>query len=377
MPLLILGASARSAAQSAWRAGLATVACDLFADRDLAAGGPTLRIDPTSYPARFEDAAAAAESGPWIYTGALENHPELVDRIAATRPLWGVSGSSLRGVREFSAVAEVLGRRGLLAPEVRAVAGDLPRDGSWLIKPRLSAGGRSIRPLVEASNLPLRPSIYQERIQGVSLAAVFVGDLGGAMLLGVTRQLLGRDGEPFAYVGSLGPWPIPERTRTEVRAIGSALADAFGLRGLFGVDLIVRQDGRPVPVEVNPRYTASVEVLELAAGRSFLVEHRSAFEGGPSEVPRSRARSPACVGKAILFADRRCTLPALDAWRPRTQALRAFAVPVVADVPAAGSVFEAGAPILTVLARGTSIEACEAALWARLDRWRGRLQTLE
>ncbi len=377
MPLLILGASARSAAQSAWRAGLPTFACDLFADRDLAAGGLTLRIEPTSYPERFEGVAAAAEPGPWIYTGALENHPDLIDRIAETRPLWGIHGSALRNVRDASTVSASLGRRGLLAPGVREVAGDLPRDGSWLIKPRFSAGGRSIRPLVEASTPPGRPSIYQERIEGTSLAAVFVGKLCGATLLGVTRQLLGRDGEPFAYIGSIGPWPISERTRAEVRAVGSALTEAFGLRGLFGVDLILKADGRPVPVEVNPRYTASVEVLELTAGRSFLAEHRGAFEGGPPEVPRSRARSPACVGKAILFADRRCTLPALEAWRPRTQALRTFAVPVVADVPAAGEVFEAGAPILTVMARGTSVGACEVALHARLDRWRGRLRTPE
>lgn len=377
MPLLILGASARSAAQSAWRAGISTFACDLFADRDLAAGGPALRIDPRSYPARFEDFTAAAEPGPWIYTGALENHPDLVDRIAAARPLWGISGSALRDVRDASALATSLVRRGLLAPGVREVAGDLPRDGSWLIKPRLSAGGRSIRPLVEASTPPSRPSIYQERIEGISLAAVFVGDFGGSTLMGVTRQLHGREGEPFAYVGSLGPWQIREPTRAEIRAIGSALSDAFGLRGLFGVDLIVRADGRPVPVEVNPRYTASVEVLELAACRSFLAEHQRVFDGDPSRVPRSRGQHQSYVGKAILFADRRCTLPALDDWRPRSPALRSFAVPVVADVPAAGSVFEAGEPVLTVLARASSIRACETALRARLDRWRVRLQPLE
>ena len=38
-----------------------------------------------------------------MYTGALENHPELVDRISATRDLYGNSGSVLRRVRESSA----------------------------------------------------------------------------------------------------------------------------------------------------------------------------------------------------------------------------------------------------------------------------------
>ena len=44
---------------------------------------------------------------------------------------------------------------------------------------------------------------------------------------------------------------------------------AFGLAGWFGVDFILR-DGIPWPVEINPRYTASVEIHELASGRSLL-----------------------------------------------------------------------------------------------------------
>ena len=295
MTLLILGASARAAAQSARRAGLSTLACDLFADRDLVAAGSALRIDPEGYPARFEELAAAASPGPWIYTGALENHPELLERIACTRPLWGIHGASLRNVRDPIALADAIGQAGLLAPAVREDPTDLPRDGSWLVKPRRSAGGRSIRPLLETSIPPGRPSIYQERIAGSSLAALFVGKPGGAALLGITRQLVGRKGEPFAYVGSLGPWPIPESTRSEIHAIGATLVKSFQLRGLFGVDLMVRADGRPVPVEVNPRYTASVEVLELASGRSLIAEHQSAFvadpaPGGPIAPPRPDVR---------------------------------------------------------------------------------------
>ena len=57
-----------------------------------------------------------------------------------------------------------------------------------------------------------------------------------------------------------------------------ALASAFGLVGWFGVDYVLR-DGNPWPVEINPRYTASLEIHELASGRSLLAEHRRACEG--------------------------------------------------------------------------------------------------
>ena len=62
---------------------------------------------------------------------------------------------------------------------------------------------------------------------------------------------------------------------------------AFGLVGWFGVDYILR-DGIPWPVEINPRYTASLEIHELASGRSLLPEHRHACEA--STTPPARPR---------------------------------------------------------------------------------------
>ncbi|HEX8200442.1 MAG TPA: ATP-grasp domain-containing protein, partial [Isosphaeraceae bacterium] len=268
MDVLILGASARAAAFSALRAGLTPACGDLYADRDLVAACAAWRVAAGAYPEGLAAVAAAAPPGPWLYTGALENHPELVDRIAATRPLWGVGGSALRAVRDPGAVAEVLRRAALPGPAVRSSPAGLPRDGSWLVKPLASAGGRRIRPLTPDGGgsdppLPSRPVYYQERIVGVDLAAIFLGASAGARLLGVTRQWIGRPGAEFGYRGSLGPYPLSDLERARVAALGDALAAAFGLIGLFGVDLVLR-DGFPWPVEVNPRYTASVEVLERA-----------------------------------------------------------------------------------------------------------------
>src|SRR3954469_6116964 len=100
MDVLIVGASVRAAAHSALRAGLRPGGIDLFADCDLAAIGPAVRVPPEAYPEGLEDRAAAQPSGPWMYTGGLENDPELVDRIARKRPLWGVRGDALRAVRD-------------------------------------------------------------------------------------------------------------------------------------------------------------------------------------------------------------------------------------------------------------------------------------
>ncbi len=139
----------------------------------------------------------------------------------------------------------------------------------------------------------------------------------GATLAGITRQWVGRPGSEFAYVGSVGPWPVSGSESRRIQALGDTLARAFGLVGLFGVDFVLR-DGMPWPVEVNPRYTASVEVLELALGRAAPGRAPSARARSASRPRRATStRSPGrrrVVGKVILFATRAASLPRL---RPR------------------------------------------------------------
>ncbi len=329
MHLLILGASARAAAFSARRAGLEPLAADLFADRDLRRIAPAQRVAAEAYPGALATVAAACPTTPWIYTGSLENHPALVARIAGERPLWGNGASILRAVRDPFTLTAALHRARLCAPEVRSDAHGLRCDSSWLMKPLASAGGRGIAPLGnDRTGAVEYPSYYQERITGVSLAALFVssGASARAELIGVTRQWIGHRGRPFGYAGSLGPWPIAADVRARIGNVGHALAAAFGLIGVFGVDLILR-DGVPWPVEVNPRYTASVEVLELALGRPILAEHAQACD--PRAVVRAAVPPvrpwPRVVGKLIVFAPTRCRFPGITE-RP-IDAVDAFAIP--------------------------------------------------
>src|SRR6478609_7195881 len=102
--LIVLGASARAAAFSIRRAGYQPYAIDLFADRDLAAICPAVKIQ--RYPHDFFVSLAAAPQAPWIYTGGLENYPRLVDRLADVRPLLGNPGGVLRSVRDPRLFAE-------------------------------------------------------------------------------------------------------------------------------------------------------------------------------------------------------------------------------------------------------------------------------
>src|SRR5687768_8535892 len=95
-PLAIVGASARSAAASAVRAGFQPITADLFADADLRRIATATRISP--YPEGILDWLRTMQPPAWMYTGALENHPELVDQMAWVAPLWGNPGEVLTRV---------------------------------------------------------------------------------------------------------------------------------------------------------------------------------------------------------------------------------------------------------------------------------------
>jgi len=365
--LLIVGASARAAAFSALRIGLQPTCIDLFADADLAALCPVHRVESKHYPDGLTQVAESLPPMPWLYTGALENRPDLLDRISLRHRRLGNAGDSLRAVRDPMALADAFRDYGLNFPEVRIDPTGLPLEGSWLRKPISSAGGRNISPWtgqVESR----RPVYYQERIDGLPLSAIFVGQDLRARCLGISRQYIGKFGNRFAYRGSLAPWPVSPERRDRVEQLGQAVVGWFGLEGLFGVDLILNDDA-PWPVEVNPRYTASVEVLEWASGRSLLADHLLAC-GFDSPIQEARRQPIPFVAKAILFASHRFSWP--SNWVRPAGSITEFSE--VADIPQPGSSFEPGDPVITLLAKGHSAIQCQKNLAGLLRTWRLRIK---
>jgi predicted ATP-grasp superfamily ATP-dependent carboligase len=366
--LIIFGASARAAALSALRAGLHPWCADLFADADLQACCPALRLPPGEYPAGFVRASAQGPPGPWLYTGGLENHPRLVRAISRDRQLWGNAADVLEAVRRPLAFWKVLRDAGIPCPAALPFREAGPPPGRWLVKPRAGAGGAGIhfwetRP---AAGRRPQPRYFQEYVEGDSCAALYLGDGRQARLLGVTHQLVGEDwlhAGPFGYCGSIGPFSPEPALRQALERLGAALVDRWHLRGLFGVDCVVR-DGVPWPVDLNPRYTASVEVLEYAAGVPALALHRRAFDPEAPAPPAWTEPTPAfTLGKAVLFARASLTVPEDGPW---ADALRhpadLAAPPAFVDVPHAGERIEAGRPVLTFFARAGSAAACRDAL---------------
>lgn len=370
--LLILGASVRAAAQSAARAGWRPICGDLFLDADLpdTAVGQVAR----SFPRDLVRIAEGSPPAPWMYTGGLENYPRLVDRISRGRELLGTSAEALRRVRDPFEVARVLGRHGLLFPECRTTNDGLPADGTWLRKHRRSSGGLRValwRGQRDCGNN--RGWYFQRRIDGLSMSAVYLAANENAQLLGATEQLLsGGDSSPFRYVGSIGPIELPAYQREALMAIGEALSREFRIRGLFGVDLVM--DGSDFwTIEVNPRWTASIEILERTLGFNAMAFHVAACRN--DHLPDLTHEAPRRVcGKRIVYANRSGVVTS-HLLKAITDRNRGHDWPLVADIPRAGIQLQPAQPVLTVFDEAETQHAARERLLGLHNELQSELAT--
>ncbi len=365
--LLIVGASARAAAMSAARAGFTPRAIDQFADLDLCQLGPVSQLQ--RYPYEALALICNEPDLPWIYTGGLENYPRLIDRLAAERPLLGNPGSVVRLCRDRRAWRTVLDRAGIAIPRESDDAGRVPTDGSWIVKRRRSAGGLHVRRWTKSTaehGLP-RGWYLQQFVEGVQLGATFIAERDRARFLGATCSLVTSDvpSLPWLYGGSLGPVPLTESVQQQLVQLGTLLAREFRLIGLFGIDLILASD-QLYALELNPRYTASVECLELATGVKAIPLHVAACRGESLQMDMPRGSS--IVGKQIVYARQVLQVEQhhVDAWlAENTDPLR----PLIADIPRVGTTIPAGQPIATVFATGSTIDETRLALEQRADHF--------
>lgn len=364
--VVMLGASVRALAASAVRAGWSVHAADLFCDADLASVAESRRR-VSDYPSGLGEAVADFPAGPWCYTGAIENHPDLIDRITATRPLAGNPAAVVRRVRDPAILAAALADAGLRFPETFPTADGVPTDGSFIVKPRSSAGGHGIvrwpRGAAATSDRGSATHLWQRWVDGLPMAAAYRLGVGDAALLGASRQILGAawcHAAPHAYCGSVAmpPERLRDRLHDELQRLGRLLVDGFGLIGAVGVDFILGADESITVIEVNPRPTASMELVERATGESIGGSHLAAC-GFPLPATPAVAAAAGIWSKAILFAARDLTFgePLLD--RLHRLALpwtHDDGWPALADIPPPGRTIASGRPAITIFARGATPE---------------------
>lgn len=362
--VLIAGVSTRAAAESAARAGFAVTAIDAFGDLDQHPSVRSLSV-PRDFGVPFtaSTAARAARDIPCdavVYLSSFENHPRAVGTLTAGRALWGNPPDVLQRVRDPFFVAGVLRRQGFAAPTTRVDVTSEATD--WILKPFRSGGGHGIRQWRPGARVTI--SHYaQERIDGVAASIVFVAANGRSVPLGISYQLIGDEAcgaSGYRYCGNvLAPADDPilsEAVSISAADLARCAASEFSLVGLNGIDLIIR-DGIPYAIEINPRWSASMELVERAYGVSMFGIHAAACANGVLPAfDLTEARRAGAAGKAIVFAREALTAGATARWVDDE---------TVRDIPNPGESIAAGQPICTVFEKDVDVARCLAGLRRR------------
>jgi predicted ATP-grasp superfamily ATP-dependent carboligase len=361
--VLIVGVSTRAAAESAVRAGYDVVTLDAYRDLDQPSDCHTLPRDVAWRAAAAAQHARGIQADAVVYVSNIDNDPRAVRALAVGRRLWGNSIETLALARDPVAVCTAFRPAGLAAPDV-VTRGDYvgpfttAQPGAWLVKPVRSGGGAGVRRW-RGRSVPLGCYI-QRFVPGHPGSVVFVAARGGAVVLGRSRQIVGDPAfgaSAFRYCGSI---LLPSgATCRQAEAIARTAAEAFGLTGVGGVDFI--DDGVVMhPIEVNPRWTASMELVERARGVSVFGAHAEACTTGalPS-LGVSAAADSVVHGKAIVFARRDVTVGDTREWLDD---------PSVSDIPRPHTRIASEQPVCTVFAHGPDRAACYDALVRRADR---------
>ena len=368
--VLLAGFSTRAIAESAARAGFRVTAVDAFADLDQHPAVNAVAVATGFSPQAAACASRGIACDAVAYVSSFENHPDAVRALASGRALWGNAPGVLAAVRNPQLVREALSRRHLVSP---ALSGD--GEGPWLLKPVASGGGAGIQPWERGTAAPAGHYV-QEMIDGEPGSVAFIASRNGVRVLGIFRQLIGLSAfgaSGLQYCGNILDASLPASSwmwRAAV-ALAHAVTDEFALVGVNGIDFIAR-GGELYAVEVNPRWSASMELVERAHGVSVFATHVKACVDGvlPSFDATTAAPIERSIGKAVIFARHDVTVGDTASWCADWS---------TRDVPRPGTMIRAGQPVCTVFAEAPTVDACReqlearaAHVFAQLRGWAGR-----
>lgn len=368
--VILAGASVRSLAESAVRDGLKPLCIDMFGDEDLRRlllrnFGTT---DSLVVVERFNEVPDAIRgvcgNVPLIAVGGIENDSDVMAEIRFQRTVCGPSAEVIREIRDPQLLSSALRNGGSQTPRFAFDAMAADRETRWLQKSTASAGGQSVRwyrPDSSRRQQNLPASHYlQEFVDGIPMSATFCGSDSGLILTGCSLQLSGvaaLNAPPFGFCGNAGPVDVCSALRGQFMRIGQCLSERWPIRGLFGVDVIVR-DRQVFVIEVNPRLTASHELHELARSGSVghvalqLAAYKPSGQTGPAqqvtlcEFPRKQH-----VARFVVYAERNIVVShaqqsaLLDACRQKGQSLSKV---WLADIPMSGATVLQGTPFCSV-----------------------------
>ncbi len=340
-PVLVFAQSGRFIAEAATRAGYPVRVADCFADNDTRAVAESLihlpPLEQLSQGQLLKTLVSLSQSEPCllIYGTGIERFYPILSQLPANIEVIGNSQATLALLREPQAFFSLLAALQLPHPPT-----SLTKAPSLTpLRKRLnSAGGTT----VIADNAPLKPGeFYQQKMEGETRSVCFITDGEALRILGWNRQL-NQSGQ--FILQQIWQCDQPPAHASQLIAILQKLVKASRLRGFNSLDYILSHDDAIYILEINPRISASVELLSEA---SWLQWHIDACRARLLTGITQRSENKQVRLLHVCFAEKAYEVVDHPKWPTACH-----------DLPNAGNLIRQGHPICTVIVAAESEQAC-------------------
>lgn len=332
--------------------------------------------------------------------GGTENHASLIHELAANHHWCGITGDSLLSLRDPQILFEIARQTGLNAPltyshkthpnrqSFATLVAEFDKNSVWLWKTSNKGGGLGVSKIQSEAEFAYffaenQTDFLQQFIPGAPYGATIIISangraewVGACRLLPASERLQNfdiqissnrgsvervvttyepREDFPFLFAGAVGPCQIATSIQTQLLRFAEECFRAFGIRGWFQVDFIVDDVGQGWVLEVNPRWSATMEIYERTCSMSLTAKHLEAWNICIEPTAVSQPAAGLVCWKDVIYADddflwTQTHLDRVDALNAQYRAVCGW--DLIADIPNSQQSFAPGMPIFSVLAMG-------------------------
>ena len=341
LPILIFAQSGRFIAQSASQAGYRVWVADCFGDQDtLAVAERWHQLAPIQQLSNEQilntfSILSRGEECLLVCGGGIEGHYSILNRLPDNIKLVGNSVHTIQIIQTPTLFFTLLNKLSLNYPETRY---EQPNNSNWLTKLSAGTGGIHIQPL--QTHQYNKNTYFQRYIKGSSGSVLFVANGQQAQLLGINRHYLQPStATPFRLGGIISPWEISDQHQCYLEQAVNKITPQTYLQGINSLDFIISEEGELFLLEINPRMSASAELL--SGDKALFQLYINACHGLLPE--KKRKKHPLFSGLHYIYTNQDIHIPDQMIWPSACH-----------DIPVSGTFILSGDPICTLHDKATS-----------------------
>ena len=337
-PVLIFAQSGRFLAQSATQAGYRVWVADCFGDVDTKASCERWQVLPalsTLTKQQFLtiiENISQGETCNLIYGSGIEQCYPFLNSLPPHIKLLGNSFACIEQIKTPQFFFSLLDDLHLPYPATTFTRDEVEQN--YIAKSATGLGGHHIQNAEQA--LSYHNYYFQKRITGNSGSLLFLANGHSSYTLSINKQFLDPTPESPYRLGMLqSPWKISTHHERTLLSACDQIIKKAKLTGLNSLDFIISNDGLLFILEINPRPSASAELLRTMHP-TLIQQHIDACNGVLPGAPITKPDKTRSL--RYIYANNDFLIPANMSWPIECN-----------DLTAAGNIIKKNEPICSCL----------------------------